>query len=115
MSSMINHPNKTPKIGVKNAKELVLLAEYLDITHNQPMNPMHIITITWNEKIIINWVFKSRIKSSKSNDIGNNIIPDTISWYSNCVSGEDLVRRLVLSIIAMTAQQKLAKIENISP
>ena len=46
MSSMINHPNNTPKIGVKNAKELVILAEYLDITHNQPMNPMHIITIT---------------------------------------------------------------------
>ena len=45
-SSIINHPNNTPKIGVKKEKELVLLAEYFDMTHNQPINPKHIITIT---------------------------------------------------------------------
>jgi hypothetical protein len=46
MSPIISHPNKTPKIGVRNAKELVLLAEYFDITHSQPINPRHIITMT---------------------------------------------------------------------
>jgi hypothetical protein len=42
----MSQPNMTPDIGVKKAKELVLLAEYLDMTHNHPIKPKHIITIT---------------------------------------------------------------------
>jgi hypothetical protein len=46
LSSIISHPKKTPNMGVKNEKELVLLAECLDITHSQPIKPMHITKIT---------------------------------------------------------------------
>ena len=115
MSPIINHPNKTPKIGVRNAKELVLLAEYFDITHSQPINPRHIITMTWNEKINIRLVLISLIKSSNNKDMGNKIIPETINLYNNWVSGAALARRLLLSIIAIAAQQKLANKEYKSP
>ena len=60
-------------------------------------------------------IFISLIKSLNKKDIGSKIIPDTISWYNSCVSGIDLLRRVVLSIIAIAAQQKLANKEYKSP
>ena len=71
--------------------------------------------MTWNEKINIRVVLISLIKSLNNKDIGNKIIPETINWYNNCVSGAARDRRLLLSMIAIAAQQKLANKEYKSP
>ena len=66
-------------MGVKNEKELVLLAECLDITHSQPIKPIHITKIIWNINIKIKFKFISLMKSSNKKDAGNKITPDTIN------------------------------------